>query len=287
MANFWYTVKGLIGSFSVFDAIDILMVAFLIYQGIKLVKETRAVQLVKGILALLIINLLASFLKLKSIEFLMESLLQTGVVALIVVFQPELRRSLERVGRAKLSSLSVFANAQGDDQQQFHIRKMINTVCESCASLSQKKIGALIVLERDTPLGEIIHTGTILDADPSIELIGNIFFPNSPLHDGAMIIRNAKIYAAGCFLPLSNNMEISREMGTRHRAALGMSENSDALIVVVSEETGKISVAHDSVITRDYTVERLGEELRRYMLGDKVEKKAVPEKKVGFWKVKR
>ncbi len=287
MANFWYTLRGLVGSFTVFDAIDILVVAFLIYQGIKLVKETRAVQLVKGILLLLIINLLASQLNLKTIEFLMESLLQTGVVALIVVFQPELRRSLERVGRAKLSSLSVFSNSQGDDQQQFQIRKMINTVCESCASLSQKKIGALIVLERDTPLGEIIHTGTILDADPSIELIGNIFFPNSPLHDGAMVIRNAKVYAAGCFLPLSNNMEISREMGTRHRAALGMSENSDAVIVVVSEETGKISVAHDSVITRDYTVERLGETLRSYMLREKSEKTAPSEKKVGFWKVKR
>ncbi len=268
------------------ELVDILFIAFLTYQGIKLLKETRAMQLVKGILALLATSLVAYVLKLTMTGFVLNIVLQIGAFALVVLFQPELRRMLEQVGRSKISSLSVFGSSSTTDQRQlFLIRRSITAVCDACASMSKKRVGALIVFERKTRLGEIINTGTIIDADPSIELIRNVFFPNSPLHDGAMIIREGKIYAAGCFLPLSDNHEISRELGTRHRAALGMSENSDAIVVVVSEENGIISVMQDGRISRNYSYDALALLLKEELLGEHDLEKQ--DKKPVFWKVRK
>ncbi len=184
-------------------------VSFLIYQAIKLVRESRAIQLVKGILLLLALYFVATQLQLRTMSFIMQNVLQVGVIALLVVFQPELRRALEQIGRTKITNLGVFNSQDSEEQMLARWKKTIEAICEGAMSLSKQKIGALIVIERETRLGEIIKTGTIIDSDPSMELIGSIFFPNSPLHDGAMIIRGGKLYAAGCYLPLSGNYELA------------------------------------------------------------------------------
>ncbi len=268
------------------DIIDIALVAFLVYQLLKLVRDTRAMQLMKGIIALLVCYFIAVQFHLKTMEFIMQNILQVGVLALFIVFQPELRRALEQVGRTKLTKFNVFSSGSVNQEEvNVRWRKAIAAICDSCAALSRQKIGALIVLEGKTKLGEIIGTGTIVDAEPSMELLGNMFFPNSPLHDGAVIIRDGKVYAAGCFLPLSDNFGISRELGTRHRAALGMSENSDATVVVVSEETGIITVAHAGKLNRGFTREQLADRLTTAVFGKEPEE--TEERKLGFWKVKK
>ena len=283
--NLWEYVPNFIKASTPMDLVDILVVAFLVYQGIKLVRETRANQLIKGLGALLLLYFVASQLKLKTLSFLMGNVLQIGAVALLVVFQPELRRALEQVGRTKIHGLSLFGGPSDQEDEQSRWKTAIMAICEGCASLSRQKVGALIVLERETRLGEIIKTGTIVDAAPSAELFGTLFFTNSPLHDGAVVMRGGRVYAAGCFLPLSQNYEISREMGTRHRAALGMSENSDAMVVVVSEETGVITVAQNGRLERNFTIDRLEKVLCDGILRDSSEDSS-PRKPI-FWKVKK
>lgn len=261
LSNIWTTIR-FIGPG---DVVDILMVAVVLYYVIKLVRDTRAMQFVKGILLLLLVYLVTQVFGFKVMNFLMRSLVQVAATALIVVFQPELRRALERMGRARLP-FGLFGTNNQPDAQVAQVSSMIDEVCEAASSLSRHKIGALMVFEMQTKLGEIIKTGTIIDGKPVAELICNVFFPNSPLHDGAMIIRGARLYAAGCFLPLTENNELSKELGTRHRASIGMSENSDAIVLVVSEETGQISIARNGVLTRDYTAETLGDYLRAELL---------------------
>ena len=260
-----YDFTGIIRSITFFDVLDILLVAVLVYQLIKLLRETRAMQLMKGILGILLFYFLAKTLELKTISFLLKSVLQVGLLALLVLFQPELRKALEHMGRSDFSSLNFF-NQQNEVKDVVMLKKVINIFAEACGVLSKKKTGALIVFERKTKLGEIIKTGTVVDATPSVELIGNLFFVNSPLHDGAMIVRNGRIHAGGCFLPLSENYTISNELGTRHRAALGMSENSDAVVVVVSEETGVITVAQNGRLIRGLTPEQLASKLRSELI---------------------
>ena len=270
---------NVIRTMSPIDGLDILILAWVIYKGIKIVSETRAGQLVKGIAFLGILFLASSLLGLKSMNFLLTNVFQIGVIALFVVFQPELRRALERIGRTQVTSLPVFGSSQDESTQIERINTLIDATVEAAVALSEDKTGAIIVFERKTRLGEIISTGTVVDSAPTAALIGNIFFKNSPLHDGAMIVRDGRIYAAGCFLPLSENDTISRQLGTRHRAALGMSENSDALIVVVSEETGLITLAFNGKLTRDVdavTLRRRLEEMllpERYVDGGDKEKK--------------
>lgn len=277
---------SIVKSMSLIDIVDMLVVAYITYQIVKLVRETRAIQLVKGLAVLLILYFFADYFKLRAMTFIMKNVLQIGAIALLVVFQPELRRALEQVGRTRVSQFSIFSAGVDERQEEEHRwKKTVAAICESCASLSKKKIGALIVVERQTRLGEIIKTGTMVGADPSSELIGNIFFPNSPMHDGAMIIRGGKVYAAGCFLPLSENYEISKDLGTRHRAALGMSENSDAIIVVVSEETGVITVAMNGRLNRNYTVDELRTTLNAELMIPEVGAGEV--RKPMFWKVKK
>ena len=259
---------GNIRGMGINDYLDIILVAFLIYYLVKLIKETRAMQLLKGMAVVLVVYIVAALAELQTLQFIMNTVISTGVLALIILFQPELRRVLERVAQTQLSGLKKFFGA-GDSRTVEHFEETsncIDVVSEACKSLSKTRTGALMVFERETKLGEIIKTGTVVDAEPSTELIGNLFYVNTPLHDGAMVIREGRLYASGCFLPLSQNYTISKEMGTRHRAALGMSENSDAVVVVVSEETGTISIAENGVIERNFTPENLRRRLRKELL---------------------
>ena len=258
LLEFWSNFSGTISTFSLIDLIDILAVALIVYYALKMVRETRAIQLVKSIgiiFAVYFISELPFFnYSMIALNFLIGMVLDSGLVVLVVLFQPEIRRALEKIGRGKLTDIGIFQTQDGREGQT---RELIETLCKSCETLSASRTGALIVIERDIKLGDIIATGTVVDAAPCEAIISNIFFKNAPLHDGAMIIRNSRIYAAGCLLPLSANSEIARELGTRHRAALGMSEESDAVILVVSEETGNISVAVDSRIQRALSIQNL------------------------------
>ena len=270
ITNIFNAFLELMRQFRAVDVLDIVVVAFLIYSLIKLVRETRAEQLVKGLLIMIIAWALSSQLNLKMIKTLLDNFFQFGIIALLVVFQPELRRALEHIGRTKIGTRTFSVAKEGESLLQQE-RKWINAVVEAAASFQKSKTGALIVFERQTKLGEIVDTGTIVNADPSAQIIGNIFFNKAPLHDGAMIIRNGMIYAAGCILPLTKNDSLSVDLGTRHRAAVGMSENSDAVILVVSEETGTISLAINGVITRNYTRETLKGALENEILPDVAE----------------
>lgn len=234
------------------DVLDVLLVAFVIYSTIKLIRETRAMQLVKGAILLVVLFVLVSVLDMQVSKYLLNFVFSDLLVILVIIFSPEIRHALESVGRSSVSKLNIFNFANKDDLfQKEKIEKSINAVCKACSDMSDKKIGALIVFKRNTILGDIIKTGTVVNADISPELIGNIFFPKAPMHDGAAVIEDAKVVAAGCILPLTSNNNISSELGTRHRAAIGMSEMSDALVLVVSEETGHISIAEKGVLRRN------------------------------------
>ena len=280
-------IRGMIQSIHPVDIIDTLLVIYLVYKVLQLVRETRAMQLLKGLLLLMALYMAVDLFELNTMRYLLEMVFQYGVIALLVVFQPELRRMLETVGRTRISNLNVFNIGHFDaNTQKQQWNAAIGTICNAANTLARSKTGALMVLERTTKLGEIIKTGTVVDAIPSVELIGNLFFVNSPLHDGAMIIRDGKIFAAGCYLPLSDNHEISRELGTRHRAGLGMSENSDAVVIIVSEETGVMSGAIKGILTRNYNAESLAELLKTEILSDGAVSET-SEKKESFWKSKK
>lgn len=256
----------IVRSVTIFDVIDILLLTFLIYALIRLMRETRAMQLLKGIFLLLIVFILVKSFELKVMGYLIDNFLQVGIIALIIVFQPELRRILEKVGRASVSTLTSGSSERIASDRD----KAIAGIAEACARLHDSKTGALIVIERETRLGDIIEkeTTSIINAECEPELFCNIFYNKAPLHDGAVIIRNCKIYAAGCFLPnTQKDQYLSTDLGSRHRAAVGMSENSDALVIVVSEETGNISVALDGQLSRDQTPESLITIMRKYMPG--------------------
>mgnify|MGYP002563218756 FL=1 len=249
------------------DAIDVIIVTILIYSAIKLVRETRAGQLVKGIIILVVIFLLSSQFELMMLSTILRTFFQFAFLALLIVFQPEIRKALEQMGRSKVGqSLANAVGVKEKESDKTQIRKAIEGVVDATAVLQQMRMGALIVFERHTKLGEIVETGTIVEADPSAQLIAKIFFNKAPLHDGAMIIRAGRIYSAGCILPLSSNISISADLGTRHRAGLGMSENSDAVVVVVSEETGQISIALNGRLTRNYNRVTLREKLEQLLI---------------------
>lgn len=275
ITNSFNAFISLMKTFGVADVLDIAIVSFLIYSIIKLVRETRAEQLVKGILVLAVAWLFSTQFHLKILGSLLNNFFQFTVIALLVVFQPELRRALEQIGRSRIGKYwSNFNSSAGNREELIHnIRECIRATSESCASFSRSKTGALIVFERATKLGEIINTGTVLDATPSEQIIGNVFFNKAPLHDGAMIIRDGMIHAAGCILPLTKNDSLSVDLGTRHRAAVGISENSDAVVVIVSEETGTISMAINGVIKRNFSKDTLYKALTKELL-PKEEKEA-------------
>ncbi len=264
------------------DTLDIVLVALFIYFIIRLIRDSRAAQLMKGILVLGALYLAAYLFDLTTIEYLLKAVFDNGLLVLVVIFQPELRRALEQAGHSRngifrmLGGLSSLENGAAIEQWE----KAIDATAQAVELLQKQKMGALIVFERSTRLGEIVHSGTLIEAEPSGELIANIFFNKAPLHDGAMIVRDGKVYAAGCILPLTDNHSISRELGTRHRAGVGMSENSDALVVIVSEETGTISLAEAGELTRNFTKETLAKTLADRILWNQEESK----RKMPVWR---
>ena len=257
------------------DVIDIALVAVILYFAIKFVRETRAAQLVKGIILFLIFYIVAIVFDLTTISFILEYVFQYGLVAIALIFQPEIRRALEKVGRSKISSIFKQPSKEKDSKWRY----AIDPICEACHRLSSDKTGALIVIERNTRLGESVERAVVIDSIPSVSLITNIFFVNSPLHDGGLIVRDARLYAASCFFQPSDKVE-NISLGSRHRAALGVSEVSDAIVVVVSEETGIISIATDGKLIRNFTKETLKEYLNENLLefdldenGNQIQKK--------------
>ena len=250
-----------------FDIIDILVIAFIIYKAIGFLRESRAGQLVKGILILVVMYAIADWWELVILKWTLSQVMGSAIIAVAVIFQPELRRILERVGHTN------FRKGQFLDGEESAVSESIEKVSRAAGMMQDKKIGALIVFERKTQLGEIIDTGTVIDAKASSSVINNIFFPNSPLHDGAMIIRDGRVYAAGCILPLTQREDINLQLGTRHRAAIGMTENSDAVVLVVSEETGIISIVSNGQITRNYSAASACAELKRIICADEKEEK--------------
>ena len=267
IANLWeQIVFAVSSSFNdghlFFDILDIIVVAFLLYNALVFLRETRAGQLVKGIAVMLILYALANLWSLSVLQWILSVVFNSAIIVFAIVFQPELRRILERVGQTKLRGGKFYNNESSS------MLECIETVGKAARIMQESKTGALIVFEQSTQLGEIINTGTVINADASVSLITNIFFPKAPLHDGAVIIRDGRIYAAGCILPLTQNNGLSQSLGTRHRAAIGMTENSDAVVLVVSEETGNISLVKDGEITRGYNGVSATEALLE-MLGEK------------------
>lgn len=242
---------NLLATMGIADIIDILLVAYLIYKAIWFVRRTNSYNLAKGILVFLIVMLVANLFRLKMISYVLRKAAELGLIALVILFQPELRRLLERMG----SSFSASRSQSGTEMDS----AIAHTVL-ACTDMSASKTGALIIFERNIKLNEIMSTGTIINADTNAELIKNIFFNKAPLHDGALIIRSGRLAAAGCVLPLTKSTNLSKELGMRHRAGIGLSEQSDAVVVIVSEETGAISVAIDGMLKRHLnatTFERL------------------------------
>lgn len=244
--------KAILSFNSLADVLDVLLVAFVIYSAIKLIRETRAIQLAKGFVLLVFIYAVVYLLHMQVSTYMFSMIFSNILLVLVIIFSPEIRHALESVGRSSVSNFNFFGFKNSEDlRKQEEQIKMINAVTKACADMSDKKIGALMVFEKESILGEIIQTGTTVDAEVSAELIGNVFYPKAPLHDGAAVIRKSRVAAAGCILPLTQNNNVSSELGTRHRAAIGMSEQTDALVVVVSEETGGISVAQKGTLRRN------------------------------------
>ncbi len=244
-------IRRAIISFELGDLFDIILVAFVIYSAVKLIRDTRAIQLVKGVIFLVVVFFLVSLFNMETSKYILSLIFGNLLIILVIIFSPEIRHALESVGRSSVANISIFNLKKRDDiELENKIKSSINAVCKASKEMSGKKIGALIVFEKETKLGEIAKTGTFLDATVTPELICNIFYPKAPMHDGATIIKQGRVVAAGCILPLTSYNLISSDLGTRHRAAIGMSENSDAMVIVVSEETGAISVAKRGKLKR-------------------------------------
>lgn len=253
------------------NIIDILIVSYVIYKLLMLIRGTRAVQLLKGIIVVVLAWVLSTYFNLQTLRWMMEQVFTFGVLVVLIIFQPELRRALEQLGRGRFFG-------RGNLLEEKRVTKLVSEIVKSINYLSSRRIGALIVLERGTGVADYIETGIRMNAVVSSELLTNIFIPNTPLHDGAVIIREDKIMAAGCYLPLTENPFISKELGTRHRAGIGMSEVSDCISLMVSEENGQISMAMNGEITRDLSEETLISKLYNELK---------PTGGVQFWQKKR
>lgn len=262
------------------DALEILIIAVLIYEVMVWIKDTRSWMLFKGIVILLVFVLFASVLNLTTILWIAERTLNVGIIAVIIVFQPELRKALEQIGRKNIFSDLLIGDESKNVNERFSDRT-INELIKATYDLAKTKTGALIVIEQDVPLNEYERTGIDIDSVISSQLLVNIFEHNTPLHDGAVIIRRDRIVSATCYLPLSDNMELSKELGTRHRAGVGVSEVTDSLTIVVSEETGKVSVALEGKIYRNID----GEQLRKYLVT--AQNKKMDSKRFKIWKGRR
>lgn len=269
-------VINTIQNVSIWAIIDILVVAYVFYKGYMLIKETRAEQLLKGIVLIIVLIPISFILKLDMLYFILNKTLTIGVLSVVIIFQPEIRRALEHLGR------SAFDELHGIEDEERR-GKVVNEIVTAIENLAHEKTGALLAIEQGTGLGEILSSGTLIDANITSNLLENIFFVNTPLHDGATVIRKDRIYSAGCVLPLTNNICIDKKLGTRHRAAIGLSENSDAIVIVVSEETGVISLAINGRLTRNYDKEKLRVILLKVMEHRQRKKVKSAGEKVKLW----
>ncbi len=262
----------------IIDTIDILLVTLLVYKIIKFLSESRALHVIKGIVLLLVAYFIINLLDMQASTYIFRMVMNNFIIIVIILFAPELRHALESMGRSRFSILRILGFNRTNAAYAQNKRAM-HEICKACIDMSNKKIGALVVIERDVTLNDIVASGTEVDAKVSKELVGSIFFPNSPLHDGAAVIRDGRVCAAGCILPLTQNTNISSELGTRHRASIGLSEQCDAVIVVVSEETGQISIAHKGRLERDISDGELLGRLTEYFAP--VDFKKIKNKKKG------
>ena len=265
--NIWFFFEKYVitrfEKFEIKDAIDILILSLILFFVFRFIMDRRAGKLALGLVFVILILILSSLLEMRAVTFIFQNFYQAGIIAIIIVFQPELRSALEKVGTAPISNIK---NISADTKNSSNVINAIGIISEAVCDLSMEKTGALIVIERSTKLGDHIKTGTILNAQLTTPLLKNVFFNKAPLHDGAVILRNYRIYSAGCFLPLSTKEDIISDLGTRHRAAIGVSELSDAVVIVVSEETGNISIAHNGTLKRNYGYKTLKSELSKLLL---------------------
>lgn len=268
-------IWSLLTHINIINVIDILIVSYIVYKLFMLIRETRAETLIKGLVMVVVVMGASYFIGLKTLYWIIKNAFQIGLIALVILFQPELRRALEHLGRSKLFTNPITITDEEVDKLTSHI-------VDAAINLSSTKTGALIVIEQETGLNDYIESGIRLDSELSSQLLENIFVVNTPLHDGAVIIRNNRIAAAACFLPLTEKYDFNKKLGTRHRAALGISENSDAIVVVVSEETGSISLAINGRLTRNYNAERLRDILSRVMK-QKLNNKTTVWERVKSW----
>lgn len=258
------------------DILDVLIMTFVIYKILEFIKETRAQQLVKGLVVLVVAYFVSGFLNLHVVNWALGGAFTIGIFALIVLFQPELRRGLEYMGRSKIIQSRIGFKIDNDEAKH-----VIDEISSAMMRFSAEKTGALLVFEREIALEDIVETGTKIDADISEELLGNLFYEGSPLHDGAVIIRGGRIYAAGCVLPLTNNNNLNKSLGTRHRAGIGITENSDAIAIIASEETGIISMTEDGKMTRFLDKKNIESLLSKIFIVDGSETKITPLTRLG------
>lgn len=268
--EFFNGLWSIIKTIQIRDVIDILAIALIIFAAFRFIRETRAVQLLKGFCVLLFLYVISSLLGFVMLSSLLRTFFEASVIIVTIIFQPEIRKALEQMGRNNTWSkyIKIFSRYGKSDEWKKAVKKSIVDAADTAALFSHSKTGALIVFERETMLSDIAATGTVLEAETSVALLGNIFFNKAPLHDGASIIRDGKLFAAGCILPLTDNKNVDINLGTRHRAALGISEQSDAVVLVVSEETGVISLAIDGILLRDFTRDSLVAKLEELLLDD-------------------
>lgn len=265
------SILSIIKTIQLRDIVDILAIALLIFGLFKLIQETRAVQLLKGVIMLLIVYFLSSLFGLVMLSSLLRTFFEASVVVIAIIFQPEIRKALEQMGRNNTYKkyIKIFTKHHKGDEWKKAVEKSIVDAADTAVLFSRSKTGALLVFERETMLSDIAATGTIIDAETSVALFGNIFFNKAPLHDGASIIRDGKLFAAGCILPLTSNRNVDINLGTRHRAGLGISEQSDAVVLIVSEETGVISLAVNGILLREFTREELIKKLEQFLIYDR------------------
>ena len=276
------SILSIIKTIQLRDIVDILAIALLIFGLFKLIQETRAVQLLKGVIMLLIVYFLSSLFGLVMLSSLLRTFFEAAVVVIAIIFQPEIRKALEQMGRNNTYKkyIKIFTKHHKGDEWKKAVEKSIVDAADTAVLFSRSKTGALLVFERETMLSDIAATGTIIDAETSVALFGNIFFNKAPLHDGASIIRDGKLFAAGCILPLTSNLNVDINLGTRHRAGLGISEQSDAVVLIVSEETGVISLAVNGILLREFTREELIKKLEQFLIYDRGYDDDEPPKKV-------
>lgn len=270
-------ISNIISGIAVTDIIDIVIVTFLVYNVLRFVRSSRAEQLAKGLLIIVAAAVISGYCHFYVINWMLEKVLSVGIIALVVVFQPELRRALEFLGRGKFATRTFSMDVE-------NISANVNIIVSAIDYFSQRKEGAIIVLERETALSDIAETGTILDSRLSEQTLENIFYKGSPLHDGAVILRSDRIYAAGCVLPLTSNHNLSKDLGTRHRAGIGITEVSDSVALIVSEETGIISMAVDGKLNRFLDLKTVEKFLLNMYLNELDENQTVWQKIIGSWK---